>query len=372
MADRTWGMEEPEVYAGTVHAIEPALWRQEDSGVRCLACARHCLLHPNNVGYCTAIVNWRNRLFSTAYGVIGEVSVTPIENRPVYHYMPGSRILGLGGLGCNLRCAFCQNWEVAFRDARHAGKLAEPNLPPARVPALAQEHACQGLAWTFNEPSISPMYTLNSARLAREAGLFTVLVTNGLMTREALQLLGPWLDVYRVDVKSLDLAFYQRVAGTARITDILPLARHAQTEYGIHVECVTNLMPSLNDSDEHLKRLAEHIVEALGSNTPWHLTTYVPYAYMTHIPPTPPETLMRAYAIGKEAGLHFVYTDNGSAPATRHTYCPSCHTLLLERAAGRVMLRAITRAGACAFCGTQTGIVLAKQQPSPMHKEAHL
>jgi pyruvate formate lyase activating enzyme len=343
----------------TVQVLNPSLWRAEGHALRCLACARHCLLHNDTIGFCTAIAHREGALYSTAYGVVGEVSVTPIENRPVYHYRPGSRTLCLGGLGCNLRCAFCQNWEVAFRDARHGGGLSSPNLPPERVIELALEQGCDGIAWTFNEPSISPMYTLDCARLAHEAGLYTVFVTNGMMTHEALDLLGPHLDVYRVDVKSLDQDFYQHVAGTAHISDIFPVARRAQQEFGIHVEAVTNLMPSLNDSDTQLTRLAEQIISQLGADTPWHLTSYVPYAHMKHIPPTSPETLSRACAIGKNAGLRFVYTDNPAAQETANTYCPDCGMLVIERIAHRVTLRHLGTDGSCASCEARLGIVLA-------------
>jgi pyruvate formate lyase activating enzyme len=357
-------LAEPAMHPETTRALDASLWQVEAKGVRCLACARRCLLHRQSVGYCTAIVNWRDTLYSTAYGVFGEVSVTPIENRPVYHYRPGTRTLCLGGLGCNLRCAFCQNWEVAFRDARDGGKLTTPNVTPERAIELALEQGCAGLAWTFNEPSIMPMYVYDSARLAHEAGLYTVFVTNGYMTHQALKLLGPYLDVYRVDLKSLDAAFYRRVASTSTVEAILPLAREAQQEYGIHVETVTNLMPSLNDSDEHLMRLAEQIAQLLGIRTPWHLTSYVPYARMTHIPPTPPETLMRARVIALQAGLHFIYTDNPAAPETAHTYCPACKSLLVERFAHRTTLHAVTADGCCAHCGYQAGLILSIQKGS--------
>ncbi len=348
---------EPIVHTPIAHALAPSLWNVEKGGIRCLACSRRCLLHDSSTGFCTAIVNRHGMLYSTAYGVIGEASVTPIENRPVYHYRPGTRTLCLGGLGCNLRCAFCQNWEVAFRDASRGGNLSEPNMLPERAIELAREQHCEGIAWTFNEPSISPMYTLDCARLAHEAGLYTVFVTNGYMTHEALTLLGPYIDVYRVDVKSLDAAFYQRVAGTAHIGDILPVARRAQQEFHIHIETVTNLMPSLNDSNDQLTRLADAIVAQLGVETPWHLTTYVPYAHMTHIPPTPPETLDRARAIGLKAGLRFVYTDNITASDEANTICPTCGTCVIERVARYISLHALAPNGACAVCGTPLGIV---------------
>jgi len=341
----------------TRRLLPASLTRAEAGGVRCLACTRRCLLHEGSVGFCSAIENASDRLFSTAYGVVAEASVTPIESKPVFHYLPGARVLSVGGLGCNLRCRFYQNWEIAFRSARHAGGLSAPNMPPEKAVSLALEQGAQGLAWTFNEPSISPLYTADCARLAHEAGLFTVYVTNGLLTHEALSFLGPWLDVYRVDVKSLDAAFYRRIGATDRIAEMLPVARRARQEFGIHVEAVTNLMPGLNDSDEHLTRLAEQLVVQLGEQVPWHLTSYVPYAFMPEVPPTPPETLARARQIGRQAGLRFVYTDNVTDPESAHTRCPACGALVVERSPGRVVVCGLDPSGACRACGASLGIV---------------
>lgn len=349
--------------ARTMFPFDAALWRQEEDRLRCLACARGCLLGPDEVGFCTAVANRGGVLQSTAYGVVGEASVTPIENKPIYHYRPGSRVLSLGGIGCNLRCRFCQNWELAFRSAKNGGGLAEPNLLPQQAIELALQQHCDGIGWSHNEPSISPMFVRDCARIAREAGLFTVLVTNGLLTHEAMEFLGPWLDVYRVDVKSIDPAFYEKVGGTNRTDDMLPLARRAKHEFGVHVEVVTNLMPGFNDSDDHAQRLASWLVNELGSDTPYHLTSFVPYAFMLDVPPTPPETLQRVKAVAHDAGLRFVYTDSMVVPGDASTMCPECGSLLVERGPGYVRVRALDKTGACGNCGASFGIVA---QPTPM------
>ncbi len=347
----------------TMHALAPELVGAEATGLRCLACARRCLLREGATGYCTAIACHDGALVSTAYGVIAEASVTPIENKPVYHYRPGAQVLSLGGLGCNLRCRFCQNWEIAFRDARDAGGLHSPNLAPEAAVALALREGCAGIAWTFNEPSISPMYVRDTARLAHEAGLFTVFVTNGLLTPEALAWLGPWLDVYRVDAKSLEAAFYRRIGATSHGTDALPLAARAQGEYGAHVEVVTNLMPGLNDADDHARRLAAMICQHLGAETPWHLTSYVPYAFMTDVPPTPPATLERIRRVALSEGLRFAYTDNPETPDAAHTFCPDCGALVVERSAYGVHVRALGVDGRCVSCGRALPIVRASAEP---------
>lgn len=344
--------------------FDASLWRQEGQRLRCLACARGCVLGSGDLGFCTAVMNRNGALHSTAYGVIGEASVTPIENKPVYHYLPGARVLSLGGIGCNLRCKFCQNYELAFRSANGGGGVAAPNLLPEHAIAAALERQAEGIGWSHNEPTISPMYMRDCARLARAAGLFTVVATNGLLTHEALDFLGPWLDVYRVDVKSLDRGFYERVGGTNRIDDMLPIASRAQREFGIHVEIVTNLMPGFNDSDEHAQRLAARLVRELGADTPYHLTSFVPYAFMLDVPPTPPETLQRVKSIAHKAGLRFVYTDSLVVPGDASTRCPNCEALLIERRAGAVYLRGLDERGGCGACGAELGIVTRQTRQS--------
>lgn len=343
----------------TARRLPASLIEQTGTGaLRCLACQRGCQLHPGQVGFCKAIAHLDGTLYSTAYGVIAEASVTPIENKPVFHYRPGTRVLSLGGLGCNLRCPFCQNFEVAFKDASGGGGLAEPNLPPERAIALALEQGCQGLAWTFNEPSIMPVYTLDCMRLAHEAGLYTVYVTNGLSTHQALDLIGPWLNVYRVDVKSVENEFYRRLTGASPAQHILEIARRIADEWDTHVEVVTNLMPGWNASEEHMRRLADAIVSMLGPAVPWHVTTYVPYAFMRDVPPTPPAALAQAKEIGRAAGLRFIYTDSLLSPDDAHTWCPTCQTLLIERVGATVNMRNVDSSGACAKCGTDARVVL--------------
>jgi pyruvate formate lyase activating enzyme len=325
-----------------------------------------CGLREGQVGVCTQVGCHDGALYNLAYGVIAEASVTPVESKPVYHYWPGARTLSLGGLGCNLRCKFCQNWEIAFRDARDAAGLDEPNLTADAAVALALAQRCQGLSWSHNEPSITPTYVLDSARAARAVGLFTILVTNGFLTDAAIETLGPWVDVYRVDVKSRDDSFYRRVANIARAGDTLRIASRAQREFGAHVEVVTNVMPGLNDSDDALARIADGIVMSLGSNTPWNLTTYIPYALMRHVPATPLPTLLRARAIGRRSGLRFIYIDHPEAAGGTDTICPTCGAIAIQRLRGRTRLVGVTGEGHCAACGAGLSLVLPPASPKPV------
>lgn len=326
----------------------------DSGGVRCLACSRRCVVRDGAVGYCGAVGNREGRLFSLAFGIVSEATVTPIEDQHVFHYRPGTRVLGLGGPGGRLPGGTRQDREVAFRDARRPGALTAPNLPPEGAVELALERRCRGIAWTFDEPSISPMYTLEVGRLAREAGLYTVFATNGLMTPEALEVVGPVLDVCRVALRSLDSAFYRRVSRTDLIDEILPVARRAQRQFGIHVEAVTDLVPGVNDSDEQLTRLAERIVTELGPLTPWHLTSNVPNAHMRAPPPAPIGPLTRARAIGLTQGLRFVYA---GAAGDAGTHCPECGALAVERLGPTVRVEGVREDGRCAACEAPLGMV---------------
>lgn len=360
-SDKSWT-------SGVRRQLPSALYHSTGSTIQCLACVRGCQLREGQVGACTQIGCHDGALYNLAYGVIAEASVTPIESKPAFHYRPGARTLSLGSLGCNLRCGFCQNWDIAFRDARNAAGLEEPNLSAEDASELALHNHCDGISWSHNEPSITPTYVIDSARAARQVGLFTALITNGLLTEEAIGVLGPWIDVYRVDVKSLDPAFYRRVAHLATAGDTLGIARRAQQEYGAHVEVVTNIMPGLNDSDDALRAIATGIVARLGEQTPWHLTTYIPYALMRHVPMTPLPTLLRARDIARDSGLRFVYLDHPEAPDGLHTLCPACGALCIQRTHGRTTVIAVTSAGACAQCSAALNLALATPDlSSPIH-----
>lgn len=324
--------------------------------IECRACFRRCHLHEGQVGFCAQIGRHEDALYSLAFGVVADASATPIESKPVFHYWPGSRVLSLAGLGCNLFCKFCQNWDIAYRDARDAAGLDAPNLPPEAAAQLALEQGCQGLGWSHNEPTISPMYIIECARAARDAHLFTVCATNGMLTEEAVDELGPWIDVYRVDVKSIQREFFHRVASTPHAPNVIQSAARMRHHFGTHVEVVTNVMPGLNDSDDALSRLASNVVEQVGAQTPWHLTTYIPYAQMTHVPTTPYDTLLRARAIGRREGLRHIYIDHPESRDDADTRCPDCGALAVRRTRSRAEASGVSPHGSCNDCGATLDI----------------
>ncbi|HEY1388515.1 MAG TPA: AmmeMemoRadiSam system radical SAM enzyme [Ktedonobacterales bacterium] len=355
----TFRRPEPFTKNGVTRAIPAELGETEGGQVRCRICVRGCLLNHEQVGFCSAVVHWNHRLYSLAYGVVAELNVSPIEER-LFHTIVGAPMLSIGGVGCNLRCLFCLNWDIAFRDASRGNGLDTPNLAPEDAVDLAIRNGCEGIDWSHNEATISPAYVRDVADQAKQRGLLTCLVTNGLMSDATLDFLGPYIDGYRVDVKSLDSAFYRQLAHLPGPVDPLRSAHRAQQDYGMRVEVFTNLMPGYSDADDHIRRIADRILDDLGQETPWHLTSYVPYAHMKHVPPTPPATLERARNIARERGLWYVYTDSLTDPSAANTYCPACSALLVERLPNGVRISDVLLDGACSKCGQAINITISQ------------
>jgi pyruvate formate lyase activating enzyme len=330
----------------------------DNDRVRCGICLRRCRIAENRAGYCQTKINSGGILYTTIYGVISAAEVDPVEKKPVYHYKPGSLVFSVGSLGCNFRCAFCQNWEIAYADGTNTGGTCQPNMLPEEVVRAAQEQNCQGLAWTYNEPGIWLNYTFDCAKLAKQAGLYTVYVTNGYATPEHLDTIGPYLDVYRVDLKSMSDEFYRKLIKVPHVQEILDVAKRARDHWHMHLEVVTNIIPTWNDDSENLTKLARWIVDNLGELTPWHVTRFFPYARLTNVPPTPISTLDRARRIGLEQGLRFVYPGNVSLGNESDTYCPGCGTLAIRRRGYSVSVVTEIQNGKCAVCGTDLNVVL--------------
>jgi pyruvate formate lyase activating enzyme len=225
-------------------------------------------------------------------------------------------------------------------------------ITPEQTITLARRHGSQGIAWTYNEPSIWLEYTLDTARLAREAGLYTVYVTNGYMSEIALDTIGPYLDAYRVDVKGFGARPYRDLARVARPDGILRVAERARKRWGMHVEVVTNIVPTVNDDPGELAAIAVWIRDALGAETPWHVTRFFPHAGMEHLPPTPARTIMEAREIGLRQGLQFVYAGNLPGTDAENSYCPVCGKLAIRRTDFRAELLGVAPGGKCRHCGT--------------------
>jgi pyruvate formate lyase activating enzyme len=322
------------------------LWEHKGDALRCLTCERQCVLDPDQVGWCRTRENRDGTLVTLIYGLVSSLSCNPIEKKPFYHFYPGTVALTAGAYSCNFACPWCQNWHISKASPSFSrGEYVSAE----RFVELATERRCAGTSISFNEPTLSLEWSLDVFRLAHAQGLYNTYVTNGYMTVEALHLLAEaGLDAMNVDVKGDAQVVRQFCqADVERVWRNCALAR----ERDIHVEVTTLVIPGVNDSDEVLGSIAERIVADLGLDVPWHVTRYYP-AYRFTTSPTPVETLERAWQIGREAGLGFVYLGNVPDHPYDNTYCPVCGEVLVERRALRLRACHISR-DICPGCGTR-------------------
>jgi len=332
--------------------------RLDGTTVRCRVCQWECRIADGKLGACRTRVNEGGTLYTLLYGEASSVNVDPIEKKPLFHFYPGSQVFSLGTWGCNFRCRHCQNWQISYARPGERGWVVQgeyqgrgQTITPRETVSLAKRYGCRGIAWTYNEPGIWLEQTLETAQLAREAGLYTVYVTNGYISRESLDLIGPFLDCYRVDIKGFTDRAYRDLARVVRWRGILDSAERARHRWGMHVEVVTNVVPTVNDDDEQLTSIAMWIRDSLGPETPWHVTRFFPHAEMSHLAPTPVQTLLRARKIGMETGLQFVYVGNVAIRGTEDTICPSCHQRVILRFGYHTNLEGVASGGYCRHCG---------------------
>ena len=330
---------------------------QEELGegvVECHVCPRLCRVAPGKSGVCRARVNEDGKLYAITYGKVCSVAADPIEKKPLYHFFPRTTVLSLGSVGCNFACRDCQNWQIAHADPAEAARDLR-DLPIRNLSVLAAHNECQGVAWTYNEPTIWLEYILDGAQAAHEHGLYTVMVTNGYITEDALAVLGPHIDAYRVDVKGFSDAQYKELCRIPEMLPVLEAAERAKREYGCHVEIVTNVVPTFNDDEATLSGIATWIVERLGPETPWHVTRFMPHLEFAHLPSTPIATLEGAAKLGRDAGLDFVYVGNVPGHEGENTVCPGCRRLLVRRT-GYAVEDVALRGTFCAMCGRDVNV----------------
>ena len=329
----------------------------ENKRIICRVCMRRCIIPEGNRGWCKTRLNKGAKLFSLTYGRIATLMVSPIEKKPMYHFHPGSRWLSIGSVGCNFRCPGCQNWETAHGTIDVEGAFCADDqekqyteyLAPRAMIEIAVRERVDGISFTYNEPTLWIEYALDCMEVARKAGLLTNWVTNGYLTVESLDLIGPWLDSFRVDVKGFSQKTYKSVAGVDDFRGILDISVRAKRKWDMHVEVVTNIIPGKNDNPAELSGLARWIARELGSDTPWHVTRFQPHKDLSDTNPTPVDLLESARELGLAEGLNYVYIGNVPGHAGENTHCPSCGGLLIRRRLMEVMENRIEN-GACPTC----------------------
>lgn len=322
-----------------------------ENKVRCNVCQVFCTIKPNQRGFCDTRINVDGKLYTLIFGLVSSVCVDPIEKKPLYHFYPASLCLSVGSRGCNFKCPGCQNWEISHDRPAEDGRNLE-RLSPEKSIEVAIKYNCQGISWTYNEPSIWLEYTLDSAKLAKKAGLYTVYVTNGYASVEGLDAIGPYLDAYRVDIKAFSHQAYKKISGIGKFEGILEVAKRAKKKWNMHVECVTNLTPTINDDKSTIKDISRWIKTDLGEYTPWHITRFYPHLELSHIPPTPIKNIKKAREIALEEGLKYVYVGNIPGHAAENTFCHSCARAIIKRN-GYSITKIDIKNGRCIYCDSE-------------------
>jgi len=334
-----------------------------DGSVRCHACAHRCLLRPDRVGICGVRENRDGILRSLVYGRAVAAHVDPIEKKPLFHVAPSTLAYSIATVGCDFHCDFCQNWEIA-QAPRLELDLEARRLPPSSAVAEAIHAGASSIAYTYVEPTVFIEYVLDTGRLARPAGLLGLYVSNGYATPEAVALLAEVIDAANVDLKSFDDTFYRRHCG-ARLAPVLD-SLVAMRKAGIWLEVTTLVIPGHTDDPAALRALTAWIVEALGPETPWHVSRFFPAHRMLDVPSTPLATLAEAAEIGRAAGLLHVYVGNAPELGLESTACAGCGQSLLERHGYRTVRR-LTPEGTCPRCSRAlAGLRLATAASGPV------
>jgi pyruvate formate lyase activating enzyme len=324
-----------------------------DNAVRCFACAHRCLIHAGKRGICQVRFN-QGGVLRVPWGYVAGAQADPIEKKPFFHILSGSEALTFGMLGCDFHCANCQNWltSQALRDPESdvSGSFVR-RISPEQLVTAAKRSGARVIASSYNEPLITAEWSVSIFRLAQQAGLKCVYVSNGNATPEVLTYLRPYLSGYKIDLKTMQDRQYRKLGGV--LANILDTIRRAY-ELGLWVEVVTLVIPGFNDSTEELMEAARFIF-SVSPDIPWHVTAFHPDYKMTDPSPTPISTLIRAAEIGQEAGLRYVYAGNlpGQTKGYENTHCPKCGTVLIQRTGYTIHSYRLTAQGACPKCGTQ-------------------
>jgi pyruvate formate lyase activating enzyme len=321
----------------------------EDNLVNCNLCSHRCRrIADYKRGICGVRENRDGKLYSLVYGKAVAMSIDPIEKKPLFNFLPGSRSYSIATVGCNFRCDNCQNYDIS-QLPKERNIIVGQDVSPEEIVSAAKRSNCASIAYTYSEPTIFFEYAYDIAKLARKEGLKNVFVTNGYITPEALREISPYLDAANIDLKSFSDEFYRKSCG-ARLQPVLDSIRLYKS-LGVWIELTTLIIPTLNDSEEELRKIA-HFIKEVGEDTPWHITQFHPMYKLPDLPRTPVSTLRKARQIGLEAGLRYVYEGNVPGETGENTYCPNCGKPLIRRFGYSIQENKIKNS-ACTYCGTK-------------------
>jgi len=318
----------------------------KDKKVHCRLCAFNCVISDGEVGRCRVRKDIDGKLYSLVYDKVSTIVVNPIEKKPLYHFFPGSSCLSLSTVGCNWRCKFCCNWEISS-----AGEIEGEKKTPEEIVKMAIENGCQGLSFTFTEPTIFYELSYETAKIAHKKGLYNTWVSNGYTNKEPIRKIAPYLDAVTIDFKGSGEEKFLKEFSDVPSNKPIYEALKEYKKVGVHIEITDLIVPQIGDSMEELKKLVKWIRENLGEETPFHILKFFPTYLVRDLPMTPIETLEKAYEIAKSEGLKYVYLGNLEGEKN-NTYCPKCGKLLIVRAMMETLENKIKK-GKCPFCGKE-------------------
>mgnify|MGYP005836424177 CR=1 FL=1 len=300
--------------------------RLDEKRILCYLCPRYCKLKPGQIGFCQVRQNIGGELKSLVYGKPYAVNVDPIEKKPLFHFLPGSKILSIGTAGCNMACKYCQNWNLSDTKFEEERSIY---LPPERVIQLAVHYKTRSIAYTYNEPTIFAEYVMDTARLSQSMKLKNVMVTNGYITLEAIDQVYQHIDAANVDLKAFSEQFYSKLT-LSHLQPVLDCLKRLK-QLNKWIEITNLIIPTYNDQEKEVTALCEWILQELGPFVPLHFSAFHPEFKLTHVPPTTPSTLIKFRRLAMKLGIKYVYVGNISDSEGNNTYCHNCSTLLIRR-----------------------------------------
>ena len=313
--------------------------------VICRLCAHQCRLHDGATGVCRVRKNIAGTLYSLNSDHVVAIHMDPIEKKPLYHFMPGSSSYSIAAMGCNFSCRFCQNYSISMVNEEHG--IKGETISPEQLVQNALKNRARSISYTYTEPTVFFELMLETAKLAHQQGIKNVMVSNGYMTRQALSLLGPFLDAANIDLKSFNDNFYKEYC-SARLKPVLETISALKAR-GIWLEITTLLIPGLNDDCEEIKRLISFLLE-VDDSMPWHVSRFFPQYQLQHIPPTAQDAMHKFLSLGAKMGLKYLYGGNLTADCWNDTHCPRCEKKLIRRLGYQAEIIAL-QSGKCQFCG---------------------
>ncbi len=315
---------------------EAMLWEKERNGIRCGLCARKCFIGKGKYGFCDVRKNEENQLYTMNYGKLTNVSVDPMEKKPLFHFFPNSKTLSISSFGCNFKCQFCDNWEISQQTDKYLENFTGKTYTPEDVVKQAEDNNCKSISYTYNEPTMFFEFVHDTAKLAKRNNLMNVFVTNGYMEVDALKKISKYIDAAVVNIKaSLDPEFYKKFMSVPDVSPIYETMRQLKRQR-IFFEITNLIVPQLGDSTELCGKFAEHVNANLGSAIPIHILRFHPDYQLMDLPPTPVPTLERCMREMQMRGLRYIYIGNVDGHDDENTYCYNCREMVIKRSGTRV------------------------------------